>query len=120
MSDVVIFDTSVLVDEARKAATARGSSQCKVGPDVVGGLAELLRGVTAPAEHKFLRALAKKPLGSNSDEREIGWSCEILAKIRAINASSRTNCAACISTFLSLLPPALTAPVSSPHRTYLS
>src|ERR1700720_1213488 len=60
MSEIVIFDTSVLVDEARTGRHRRRIAS-------VGGLvrtssvvlAELLRGVIGPAEHKFLRALAR-------------------------------------------------------------
>ncbi len=84
MSDVVIFDTSVLVDEARA-----GRHCAKI--ESVDGLvrmssvvlAELLRGVTGLAEHKFLRTLARNhPILTPTEEN---WmeSGEILANIRA-------------------------------------
>ncbi|MGA9393566.1 MAG: PIN domain-containing protein [Candidatus Sulfotelmatobacter sp.] len=84
MSDVVLFDTSVLVDEAR---TGRHRKRIESVEGLVRMssvvLAELLRGVTGPAEHKFLRSLAKiHPLLT---PRKENWleSGEILAKIRA-------------------------------------
>lgn len=84
MSDVVIFDTSVLVDEAR---TGRHFKRIESVEGVVRlssvVLAELLRGVTAPAEHKFLRALAgNRPILTPT---EGNWleSGEILARLRA-------------------------------------
>jgi predicted nucleic acid-binding protein len=84
MSDVVIFDTSVLVHEAR---TGRHRKRI----DSVEGLvrmssvvlAELLRGVTGAAEHKFLRTLARNhPILTPTAENWLE-SGEILAKIRA-------------------------------------
>jgi predicted nucleic acid-binding protein len=60
MSDIVIFDTSVLVDEVRtgrhrqRIASVDGLVRTS---SVV--LAELLRGAVASAEHKFLRVLAR-------------------------------------------------------------
>jgi predicted nucleic acid-binding protein len=60
MSELVIFDTSVLVDEAH---TGRPRKRIELVEGSVrtssGVLAELLRGVSRPAEHKFLRALAR-------------------------------------------------------------
>jgi predicted nucleic acid-binding protein len=84
MSESVIFDTSVLVGEART-----GRHRKKI--DSVGGLvrmssvvlAELLRGATAAAELKFLRALARNhPILTPTEENWLE-SGEILAKIRA-------------------------------------
>jgi predicted nucleic acid-binding protein len=84
MSESVIFDTSVLVDEART-----GRHRKKI--DSVDGLvrmssvvlAELLRGATAAAELKFLRALARNhPILTPTEENWLE-SGEILAKIRA-------------------------------------
>jgi predicted nucleic acid-binding protein len=84
MSDVVIFDTSVLVDEAR---TGRHCNRIESVEGVVRlssvVLAELLRGVSGPAELKFLRTLARNhPVLTPTREnwRESG---EILSKIRA-------------------------------------
>jgi len=84
MSDVVIFDTSVLVDEAR---TGRHGTRIESVDGLVRMssvvLAELLRGVIGPAEHKFLRALARNhPILTPTQENWLE-SGEILAKIRA-------------------------------------
>ena len=84
MSDVVIFDTSVLVDEAR---TGRHGTRIESVDGLVRMssvvLAELLRGVIGPAEHKFLRTLARNhPILTPTEENWLE-SGEILAKIRA-------------------------------------
>jgi predicted nucleic acid-binding protein len=88
MSDVVIFDTSVLVDEAR---TGRHRKRIESVEGVVRlssvVLAELLRGVSGQAEHRFLRALLRT-LARNHPvltPTQKNWleSGEILAKIRA-------------------------------------
>jgi predicted nucleic acid-binding protein len=84
MSDLVIFDTSVLVDEAR---TGRHRKRI----ESVGGLvrtssvvlAELMRGVIGPAEHKFLRALARNYPILTPTQKNWLESGEILASIRA-------------------------------------
>jgi predicted nucleic acid-binding protein len=84
MSDFVIFDTSVLVDELRtgrhrkRIASANGLVRTS---SVV--LAELLRGVTRPAEHKFLRSLARNHPILTPTEKDWLESGEILANIRA-------------------------------------
>ncbi len=84
MSEVVIFDTSVLVDEAR---TGRHRKRIESVEGLVRTssvvLAELLRGVIGPAERKFLRTLARNhPILSPTEE---DWleSGEILAKMRS-------------------------------------
>jgi predicted nucleic acid-binding protein len=84
MSDVVIFDTSVLVDEAR---TGRHRKRIESVEGVIRlssvVLAELLRGVVGLSEHKFLRTLARDhPILTPT---QTNWleSGEILAKIRA-------------------------------------
>ncbi len=84
MSEVIIFDTSVLVDEAR---TGRHRTRIEAVDGLVRVssvvLAELLRGVTGPAEHKFLRTLARNhPILTPTRENWLE-SGEILAKIRA-------------------------------------
>jgi predicted nucleic acid-binding protein len=84
MSDVVLFDTSVLVDEAR---TGRHRKRIESVEGVIRlssvVLAELLRGVARPAEHKFLRTLAKNhPILTPTEENWLE-SGEILARIRA-------------------------------------
>jgi predicted nucleic acid-binding protein len=84
MNDVVIFDTSVLVEEAR---TGRHRKRI----ESVGGrvrmssvvLAELLRGVSGAAEHKFLRNLARNHPILTPTQKNWLESGEILAKIRA-------------------------------------
>jgi predicted nucleic acid-binding protein len=83
MSDVVIFDTSVLVDEAR---TGRHRKRIESVEGVVRlssvVLAELLRGVSGLPELKFLRTLARNhPVLTPTRENWLE-SGEILAKIR--------------------------------------
>ena len=84
MSDVVIFDTSVLVDEAR---TGRHRKRIESVEGVVRlssvVLAELLRGVSGPAELKFLRPLARNHPVLTPTQKNWLESGEILAKIRA-------------------------------------
>jgi len=84
MSEIVIFDTSVLVDEART-----GHHRKKI--ESVDGvirmssvvLAELLRGVAGPAEYKFLSGLARNQPILTPTEKNWLESGEILARIRA-------------------------------------
>jgi predicted nucleic acid-binding protein len=84
MSDIVIFDTSVLVDEAR---TGRHRKRIESVNGLVRTssvvLAELLRGVTGPAEDKFLRALARNHPILTPTQKNWLESGEILANIRA-------------------------------------
>jgi predicted nucleic acid-binding protein len=84
MSDFVLFDTSVLVDEAR---TGRHRKRIESVDGLVRMssvvIAELLRGVSGPAEHKFLRALARNHPVLTPTEGNWLESGEILAKIRA-------------------------------------
>jgi predicted nucleic acid-binding protein len=84
MSDVVLFDTSVLVDEVR---TGRHRKRIESVEGLVRMLsvvlAELLRGVTAPAEHKFLRTLARNHPILTPTQKNWLESGEILAKMRA-------------------------------------
>ncbi|MGA2374421.1 MAG: PIN domain-containing protein [Candidatus Sulfotelmatobacter sp.] len=84
MSDFVIFDTSVLVDEVRTGRHRESIAS-------VGGLvrtssvvlAELMRGVIGQAESKFLRSLARHyPILTPTQENWLE-SGEILADIRA-------------------------------------
>jgi predicted nucleic acid-binding protein len=84
MSEVAIFDTSVLVDELR---TGRHSKKIESVDGLVRTsavvLAELWRGATDTAERKFLLALTRNhPILTPT---ETNWieSGEILARIRA-------------------------------------
>jgi len=84
MSDLVIFDTSVLVDELR---TGRHRKRMESVDGLVRTssvvLAELWRGATRTAERDFLRTLGKNhPILTPT---ETNWieSGEILSKIRA-------------------------------------
>jgi predicted nucleic acid-binding protein len=84
MSDIVIFDTSVLVDELRSGRHRKRieSAEGLVRTSSV-VLAELLRGVISPAEHKFLRSLARScPILTPTNKNWLE-SGEILADIRA-------------------------------------
>jgi predicted nucleic acid-binding protein len=84
MSDVVIFDTSVLVNEAR---TGRHRKRIESVDGLVRMssvvLAELLRGVIGPAEHKFLRSLARNHPILTPTQKNWLESGEILANIRS-------------------------------------
>jgi predicted nucleic acid-binding protein len=84
MSDIVIFDTSVLVDELR---TGRHRKRIESAEGLVRTssvvLAELLRGVVGPTEHKFLRSLARNYSILTPTEKNWLESGEILARIHA-------------------------------------
>jgi predicted nucleic acid-binding protein len=84
MSDIVIFDTSVLVDELR---TGRHRKRIESAEGLVRTssvvLAELLRGVVGSAEHKFLRSLARNYPILTPTEKNWLESGEILARIHA-------------------------------------
>jgi predicted nucleic acid-binding protein len=84
MSDVVIFDTSVLVDEARTGRHRKGIESVdgvvRMSSVV---LAELMRGVIGTAEHKFLQSLARNNPILTPTQKNWLESGEILAKIRA-------------------------------------
>ena len=84
MSDVVIFDTSVLVDEVR---TGRHRKRIESVNGLVRTssvvLAELLRGAIGPAEHKFLRSMAANhPILTPSQKNWLD-SGEMLAEIHS-------------------------------------
>ncbi len=84
MSDVVIFDTSVLVDEAR---TGRHRKRIESVEGVIRVssvvLAELLRGVVGLSDRKFLSALASNHPVLTPTQKNWLESGEILATIRA-------------------------------------
>ncbi len=84
MNEIVIFDTSILVDEAR---TGRHRKRIESVNGLVRTssvvLAELWRGVSGPADHKFLRSLARNhPILTPTQDNWLE-SGEILAKLRA-------------------------------------
>ena len=114
MSDIVIFDTSVLVDELRTGRHRKriDSTEGLVRTSSV-VLAELLRGVVGEAERKFLRSLARNHPILSPTQKNWLESGQILASMRADQVSSRTNCATCISTLSSLSQPAPMEPASS-------
>ena len=84
MTDIVIFDTSVLVDDLRT-----GRHQTKI--QSVWGLvrtssvvlAELWRGATRPAEQQFLRALERNHPILTPTKKTWLESGQVLAKIHA-------------------------------------
>ena len=84
MSDVIIFDTSVLVDDIRtghyrrRIQTLHGLIRNSA---VV--MAELWRGVVKPEEREFLRALARNHPTLTPTEKNWLESGEILGTIRA-------------------------------------
>ena len=84
MSDVVILDTSVLVDDIR---TGRFRQQIATLSGVLRNssvvMAELWRGVAKPAEREFLRALARNHTILTPTEKNWLESGEILGEIRA-------------------------------------
>jgi len=84
VSDLVIFDTSVLIDDLR---TGRHQQRIQSLTGLIRAssvvLAELWRGTTKPAEREFLRAFARNhPVLTPT---ECNWleSGQILAQIRA-------------------------------------
>lgn len=84
MSDVIILDTSVLVDDLR---TGRYSGRIANLNGLIRNsavvMAELWRGVVKPAERKFLRALGRNHPVLTPTEKNWMESGEILGKIRA-------------------------------------
>jgi len=92
MSDVVIFDTSVLVDDLRTGChqeRIRSISGLIRTSSVV--LAELWRGATVAAEREFLRALAKNHPILTPTENHWLESGQILGKIRAARGFAPTK-----------------------------
>jgi predicted nucleic acid-binding protein len=84
MSDVVILDTSILVDDMRTRRYSRRIANLDGlirNSAVV--MAELWRGVVKPAEREFLRALGRNHPVLTPTENDWMESGEILAKIRA-------------------------------------
>lgn len=92
MSDLIIFDTSVLVDDLR---TGRHRQRI----EDVGGLirssavvlAELWRGAVTPADREFLRALCKNHPILTPTEGNWLESGQILARLRSERATPPTS-----------------------------
>lgn len=92
MSNVVIFDTSILVDDLR---TGRPGQKVD---SVIGlfrtsavVLAELWRGATTPSEREFVRALSRRFPILTPTEKNWLESGRILEKIRADRGFSPEN-----------------------------
>jgi predicted nucleic acid-binding protein len=84
MSDLIIFDTSILVDDLR---TGRHQSRIQSITGLIRTssvvLAELWRGATKHAEREFLRALGRNHPVLSPTEKNWLESGQILAEIRA-------------------------------------
>ena len=84
MSEMIIFDTSVLVDDLR---TGRHQQRIQSVTGLIRTssvvLAELWRGATKPPEREFLRTLARNHPILTPTEKNWLESGEILQKIRA-------------------------------------
>ncbi|MGD0632257.1 MAG: type II toxin-antitoxin system VapC family toxin [Terracidiphilus sp.] len=84
MNEIVIFDTSVLIENQR---TARHSERLASCPGRIRNssvvLAELWRGVTASAERQFVKALEESRPILTPTEKCWLESGQLLAKIRA-------------------------------------
>ncbi len=84
VGDLVIFDTSVLIDDLR---TGRHQQRIESVTGLIRTcsvvLAELWRGATKPAERGFLRALSKNHPILTPTEKNWLESGQILARIRA-------------------------------------
>lgn len=113
MSDLVIFDTSVLVDELR---TGRHRKRMESVDGLVRTssvvLAELWRGATRTAERDFLRTLGNNHPILTPTEKNWIESGEILSKIRADRGFAPSK--------LHDLHYAPMAPASSPRTTLTS
>ena len=83
MNEIVIFDTSVLIDNQR---TARHSERFERAPGRIRNssvvLAELWRGVTAEPERQFVKAIEQSRPILTPTENNWLESGQILAKIR--------------------------------------
>ncbi len=84
MSDIIILDTSVLVDDIRTAQYRRRiqSLHGLIRNSAV-VMAELWRGVVKPAERQFLRALGRNHPTLTPTENKWVESGEIVGEIRA-------------------------------------
>jgi predicted nucleic acid-binding protein len=83
MSDFIILDTSVLIDNQRTAChSQRIASLTGIVRNSSVVLAELWRGATEPAERRFLSELAKSRPILTPTERNWMQSGEILSRIQ--------------------------------------
>jgi predicted nucleic acid-binding protein len=84
VSEIIIFDTSVLIDDLR---TGRHQERIQSISGLIRTsavvLAELWRGATCPAEREFLRALARNHPVLTPTAKNWLESGQILARIRA-------------------------------------
>jgi predicted nucleic acid-binding protein len=83
MNEIVLFDTSVLIDNQRTARHSKRMAECPGrirNSSVV--LAELWRGATLPAERQFLQALQRSRPVLTPTEKCWLESGRILARIR--------------------------------------
>jgi predicted nucleic acid-binding protein len=89
MSDIIIFDTSVLIDDLR---TGRHQDRIRSISGLIRTsavvLAELWRGATKAAEREFLRALARNHPVLTPTENNWLESGQILGKIHAARGFS--------------------------------
>jgi len=84
MSDVVIFDTSVLIDDLRSGTHERSFGSVKGNLRISAVvLAELWRGASRSSDREFLRALSKRYPILSPTEKNWLESGQILARIRA-------------------------------------
>ena len=85
MSDIIVFDTSVLVDDLR---TARHQAKIQSLSGLIRTtsmvLAELWRGATKAAERDFVRALGRNHPIFTPTEKTWLESGQLLAKIHAV------------------------------------
>jgi predicted nucleic acid-binding protein len=83
MSDIIILDTSVMVDDLRTGQYSRriANLQGLIRNSAV-VIAELWRGAVKPAEREFLRALTRNHPVLTATENNWMESGEILAKMR--------------------------------------
>jgi predicted nucleic acid-binding protein len=84
MNEIVVFDTSVLIDNQRTARHSQRIAECPGrirNSSVV--LAELWRGVTVAAERRFVNALDESRPTLTPTEKNWLESGEVLAKMRA-------------------------------------
>lgn len=85
MTEIILFDTSVLVDNLRTGChQARIQSITGLIRTCSVVLAELWRGATRPAEQQFLRALEKNHPILTPTEKNWLESGQVLSKLRAL------------------------------------